>query len=503
MLFNSYFFILVFLPFSIIGYFFLNRTVEKAAILFLLFMSLWFYGYFNYKYLFIIIGSIIVNYILALAMNIKRNKLKKDFMAQKYELGYSNMRRGRGGNRLILSLALLFNLGMIFYFKYYDFFIQNINYAFRSDFNMRHIVLPLGISFFTFQQISYIIDSYHGKTASYTFLEYALFVTFFPQLVAGPIVLHSELIPQIKDPLKKKVNYDNIAKGIMWFTLGLAKKVLIADTLGIAVSWTYGNLDAATSMDLMITALAYTFQIYFDFSGYSDMACGIASMFNFSLPQNFNSPYKSDSIIEFWKRWHITLTRFLREYIYFPLGGSQKGKTRTYFNIMIVFLASGLWHGANWTFVLWGALHGMANIVNRIFDNQYKKIHRVGRWLITFIFLNFTWIFFRSDTVGQAISIIKGIIMMKDWTIHTELYRSFVLPESRVFEKIIEHFSSHITGISMVFILFLCGWISLCFENNGRRLFKIDTASLLFTIILLTWCVLSLGGVSEFLYFNF
>ena len=393
---------------------------------------------------------------------------------------------------------------MIFYFKYYDFFIKNINYAFQSDFNLRHIVLPLGISFFTFQQISYVIDSYYGRTATYTFLEYALFVTFFPQLVAGPIVLHSELIPQIKDTSKKIVNYDNIAKGIMWFTLGLAKKVLIADTLGIAVSWTYGHMDTATSMDLIITALAYTFQIYFDFSGYSDMACGIAIMFNFTLPQNFNSPYKADSIIDFWKRWHITLTRFLREYIYFPLGGSRKGKARTYFNILIVFLASGFWHGANWTFVLWGVLHGMANIINRIFDSQYKRLHRAVRWLLTFSFLNFTWVLFRSESVGQAISIVKKIITLKEWRIHTELYQSFMMSESKCFEKIIEHFCPSYMGIfSMCSMLLLCAWIAIKLLNNGERLFKLNTVSLISTIILMVWCILSLGGVSEFLYFNF
>lgn len=350
-----------------------------------------------------------------------------------------------------------------------------------------------------------MIDSYHGKTSSYSFLEYALFVTFFPQLVAGPIVLHSELIPQIMDPAKKQVDYDNLSKGIIWFTLGLAKKMLIADTLGSAVAWAYGNTDIATSLDMLIAALAYTFQIYFDFSGYSDMACGIAAMFNFSLPQNFNSPYKADSIVDFWKRWHITLTRFLREYIYFTLGGSRKGKARTYLNIMAVFFISGLWHGANWTFILWGTLHGFANAINRICAAQYKKLHQAARWMITFAFLNITWIIFRADSVHQAIFILKKIVSMKSLTIHNELYRAFVLPENTYFYKLtgLSYFNNRITGFSMWFMLTLCLWICLNTANNYERIFKTSTATLLSTILLMVWCILSLGGVSVFLYFNF
>ena len=243
--------------------------------------------------------------------------------------------------KILLLIGLCFNIGIIFHFKYFNFFISNVNQVFRTSYNVKRILLPLGISFFTFQQLSYIIDSYTGRlSGEYNFIEYSLFVTFFPQLVAGPIVLHDELIPFFRDDSIKKVNYKNLTHGIIMFTLGLFKKVMIADILGRMVDWGFKNTDIATSMDMILVMLAYTFQIYFDFSGYSDMASGIAWMFK--LPINFDSPYKAYSIIEFWKRWHMTLTRFLRTYVYFPLGGSKKGAVRTYINTMIVFLVSGI-----------------------------------------------------------------------------------------------------------------------------------------------------------------
>ena len=328
MQFNSYIFILLFLPLTVIGYFGLHRLgKEKAAKIFLLLMSLWFYGYFNASYLLIISGSILVNFCIAKIMEKTEGIQRKS----------------------LLALGIIFNVALIFYFKYYDFFISNINIAFGTDFVLRRIVLPLGISFFTFQQISFIVDSYKGQTKGYSFWEYALFVAFFPQLVAGPIVLHSELIPQFRDENRWKPDYDNLSRGVMMFARGLAKKVLIADTFGNAVNWGFNQAaaipvgeGALTSPEILIVMLSYTFQIYFDFSGYSDMATGLAAMFNFKIPQNFNSPYKALSIADFWKRWHMTLTRFLTTYIYIPLGGNRKGKVRTYVNTMIVFLVSGI-----------------------------------------------------------------------------------------------------------------------------------------------------------------
>lgn len=262
--------------------------------------------------------------------------------------------------KFCVILGIFFNVSLIFYYKYYDFFIENINTAFGLNMNLKGMLLPLGISFFTFQQISFVLDSYKHETDDYNFIEYSAFVTFFPQLVAGPIVLHNEMIPQFRNDGTRKLQLENITNGLCLFILGLGKKVLIADVFGYAVDWGYSNLDLVSSIDAMIIIVSYAIQIYFDFSGYCDMASGIALMFNFRLPINFDSPYQSQSIIEFWGKWHMTLTRFLRKYIYFPLGGSREGRIRTYANIMIVFLISGIWHGANWTFIVWGCLHGGA-----------------------------------------------------------------------------------------------------------------------------------------------
>ena len=316
MLFNSYIFILLFLPLALIGYFGLNSIKkETLAKIFLTLMSLWFYAYFNYSYLFIILGSIFFNFILSkqIEKNLQNIKLKKVFLAT----------------------GIIFNIGIIFYFKYFNFFMENVNVIFRTDYVFKEILMPLGISFFTFQQISYLVDSSRGETKNYSFVDYALFVSFFPQLVAGPIVFHDEILPQFKDSLRKKINQGNIAKGLWIISVGLAKKVLIADVIAKGVNYGFENTDLLSTADAWLVVLCYTLQIYFDFSGYCDMAIGIAKMFNIDLPLNFNSPYKATSVTDFWKRWHMTLTRFLTKYLYIPLGGNRKGFARTLCNILI------------------------------------------------------------------------------------------------------------------------------------------------------------------------
>lgn len=335
MLFNSYIFVFIFLPITICGYFFLNHINKtKISLIFLAGMSLWFYGYFNYKYLFIIVGSILFNHSYAT-------------LIQRF--------RGKAFVRTITFLIILFfNIGLIFYYKYYDFFVTNTNKLFHTDFTLQNIVLPLGISFFTIQQISYVIDVYRGKAERVSFIEYTVYVTFFPQLIAGPIVRYDELIPQLKDSRLKVFNWDNFTRGVYCFVIGMSKKVLIADMFGRVANYGFTNYTTLNSASLLFACFSYTIQIYFDFSGYSDMAIGLGKMLNFTLPINFHSPYKAVTISDFWNRWHLTLTRFLREYIYFPLGGNKKGTVRTYLNIFLVFLVSGIWHGANWTFILWG-----------------------------------------------------------------------------------------------------------------------------------------------------
>lgn len=269
--------------------------------LYLLLMSLWFYGYFNIKYLILILGSISINY-----------------------CGYRALLKDNTNNsvrKIILIGMIFFNLGLLFYYKYFNFFIENVNTLFQTEYALRDILLPMGISFFTFQQLSFIIDSYKRKVPQYNLLNYAVYVSYFPQLVAGPIVRYDEVLPQLNDFNKKKLDWDNLSDGFVIFILGLAKKMLIADVFGKAVDWGYGNLSIISSGEAYLIMLAYTMQIYFDFSGYCDMAIGIAKMMNIELPMNFNSPYKAKSIPEFWNRWHMTLTRFLTEYVYIPLGG--------------------------------------------------------------------------------------------------------------------------------------------------------------------------------------
>ena len=503
MQFNSYIFILCFLPLSLILYFlFHDLGKRKLANGSLLIMSLWFYGYFNPYYLAIICSSIVINYLLSRAM---RQARKKGF----------------------LILGILFNVGLIFYFKYYDFFIENVNALFRTDFNLRHIVLPLGISFFTFQQISFIVDSYRGETGDYSFLEYALFVSYFPQLVAGPIVLHSELIPQFRDEKKHKVNFDNLSRGIMLFTRGLGKKMLIADMFGRAVDAGFSQAalipvgeGALTRPEIIIVMLSYTFQIYFDFSGYSDMATGLGAMFNLDIPMNFNSPYKSLSIADFWKRWHITLTRFLTHYVYIPLGGNRKGKIRTYLNTLVVFLVSGIWHGANWTFILWGVFHGIFQCFNKLTHGLYEAVCAAAKkaplgrvlgglikvlsWTVNFAVLNVLWLLFRADSVTQWLQILKRLFVL-NLDIRSEIVETFRIPRFRYVLSALhlpaEDINVLTTGcvLAMAAALVIC----LCCKNNYERKYRTNALSLAFTWVVLVVCIVSMSSISTFLYFNF
>lgn len=484
MLFNSYIFILFFLPVCIIGYFSLNHFKQKMlAQIFLLCMSLWFYAYFDLNYLFIILISIIGNYGFYLTLN-----------------------RARYGSRrkILYVIALSFNLGILFYFKYYNFFLENINIIFKQDFNLKTIVLPLGISFFTFQQISFVIDTYKGEIPRYGFINYASFVTFFPQLIAGPIVTHDELIPQLMDESKKRFSWDNFARGIYIFSLGLSKKVLIADTFGSAANWGFANIARLDTTNALLTMLSYTIQIYFDFSGYCDMAIGIGRMMNIELPLNFNSPYKAYTITEFWSRWHITLTRFFTKYIYIPLGGNRGGTARTYSNVIIVFVLSGLWHGANWTFILWGIFHGIFSVITRRYKTQFEKLHLALNWIITFTFLNVTWVIFRADTIPDAIRLINRIFLFHFGEISNEIVTSFHLPELLFLNKKISilTFYPKFFLVSFLGVAFL---LMLGSENAFEKMkkFKPTILNLIVTIILLVWCIFSFSGVSTFLYFNF
>lgn len=323
MLFNSYEFIFLFLPITLMIYFTLNRYGKNnIAKGWLVIASLYFYSYFHLSYLYLILTSIIINYFIGNKLNHKNlnGKERKTWMI----------------------VGVIFNLGLLGYFKYYDFFVENINTVFRANFTLLHVLLPLGISFFTFQQLSFIIDSYNEKDMKYDFLSYCLFVTFFPQLIAGPIVLPNEMLPQFEDKRNKQVNYENMNRGLYMFSIGLAKKVIIADTIANFANAGFDKMETLNIIEAWMTSISYTLQLYFDFSGDCDMAMGIALMFNIVLPLNFNSPYKSTNIQEFWKRWHMTLGRFMTNYLYIPFGGNRLGERKTLRNLFIVFMASGI-----------------------------------------------------------------------------------------------------------------------------------------------------------------
>lgn len=502
MLFNSFIFIFIFLPVALIGWYCLNRYKHyKLANFFLTAMSLWFYGYFNINYLAIIIVSIAVNYLLSALLNINKSALWN-----------------RIGHRVCLFAGIIFNLGLLFYFKYYDFFIENINMAFHTDFALKNILLPLGISFFTFQQLSFIIDRCLGRAEHYSLITYAAFVTFFPQLVAGPIVLHTEMIPQLNDVSNRKFNAQNFAQGIVLFVLGLGKKVLLADVLALAANYGFGQVYNLDALSTLAVILSFAFELYFDFSGYSDMAMGLARMFNIILPVNFNSPYKACSIKETWQRWHITLSRFFTTYVYIPLGGNRRGKLRTVLNILIVFFLSGLWHGAAWTFVIWGLIQGIfvawdslgiVGIKGRP-EKKPSKFHIPvwAGWLFTFTVFNLLWVFFRSESIADAMQMFKNLLGFEYTGKIFDVASSLDIAEFYVIKKAIQVIAPGL--IKYAFLLFLIFLLALSFflifRKNALEIAQdgnFSSGKCWGICIIFIWCIISLSQVSTFLYFNF
>lgn len=402
-LFNSYQFIFLFLPLTLLVFLFLSSRNQEHSILWLVIASLFFYGWWNPAYLALIILSMLLNYLFGRLLGAQHN--------------HTLNRR-----RWLLGLGVSLNLATLAYYKYAGFFVQNINAIAGTDFNLESIILPLAISFFTFQQIAYLVDAYRGITREYRFIHYALFVTFFPQLIAGPIVHHKEMLPQfLKSPSSRKV-VENISIGITIFAIGLFKKTVLADNAALYASPVFSAADAGGELSFLVAwggALAYTMQLYFDFSGYSDMAIGAARMFGIKLPLNFHSPYKATSIVEFWRRWHMTLSRFLRDYLYIPLGGNKRGPFNRYRNLFLTMLLGGLWHGAGWTFVAWGALHGFYLIVNHAWhrgraalfgDNRVASpVGKLAGWLLTFVAVIVGWVLFRATSFSSALTILEGM----------------------------------------------------------------------------------------------
>ena len=501
MLFNSYIFILFFFPITLLGYFTLNKYAYgkkgMAGILWLFLMSLWFYGYEKPIYLVLILSSIAVNYLVS-------------------KLIYWMKKHNKPHQRTIMWLGVFANLAVLFYFKYMNFFFDSIKGIYDFHWH-KEIALPLGISFFTFQQVSYIADCYRSKEGiNYNFFEYAAYVTFFPQLVAGPIVMHSELVPQLQDRSKKTINYENMSRGLYAFALGLSKKVLLADSLSRVVTAGFADISSLNSMTAVLVMIAYTLQIYFDFSGYSDMAIGMGLMFNVELPVNFDSPYKAYSIGDFWTRWHKTLNRFFIQYVYIPLGGSRKGKLRTYLNTVIIFLLSGIWHGANWTYIMWGVTHGILLVIEKGFGElnlgvknvteRTKKFIHAFRVAVTFIIVNPTMVLFRSESIPKAWEYMERIFSGGSEVAKplTDIVNDMI--EIRILGRIgLNGFIEQYPAIPFIVVLVIL-LIGVFFLRNTQEKVKqeaYDWKRTIVTVGLMVWCMVSLSDVSEFLYFNF
>ncbi len=312
--------------------------------------------------------------------------------------------------KLILILGILFNVVILVYFKYTNFLIENVNFFLSNKLPFVDIVFPLAISFITFQQIAFLVDSYYLNIKELTFIDYCLFMTFFPQLIAGPIVRYNDIIPQLYDIKYKYIDSDNISIAVFILFTGLFKKVIIADSFS---KWANAGFEASKALSFFeawATSLCYTIEIYFDFSSYTDMAIASALLFNIILPINFNSPYRALNIQEFWRRWHVSLSNWLKYFLYIPLGGNKKGYLRTCLNLFITFLIAGFWHGASWTFIIWGSMHGIALVVHRFWKTIGIKIPISIAWIITFMFVNISWVFFRSPSFRIALDIIKGML---------------------------------------------------------------------------------------------
>jgi alginate O-acetyltransferase complex protein AlgI len=391
-LFNSYPFVFAFLPAVLLGFAICTRWATRdATMLFLIAASLLFYGWWNWRYLFLLLTSIAVNY--AWAARLRRRAAA-----------------GGGAQRLALAAGVAFHLGLLGYFKYANFFVDNLNAAFRLSWQLDHIVLPLAISFFTFEQITYLVEAARGSTPAHTLLSYGVFMTFFPRLIAGPIVRPQQLLPQLNAPRPFVFDADNLATGLFIFAIGLFKKVVIADTVAKYVGPIFDHASLVTFPDAWGAAVAFALQLYFDFSGYCDMAVGLGRMFGIQLPENFDSPYRARDIPEFWQRWHITLSTFMRDYVYVPLGGNRRGPVRRTANVLATMLLAGLWHGAQWTFVAWGAIHGVFVLICRLWRRRNTPLPALVAWLITFIAILASHVVFRSVSFERAGVMLSGML---------------------------------------------------------------------------------------------
>ena len=504
--FNSFNFILIFMPVLLVIWHLLNRA-EKTTLadIFLTVMSLYYYYTFGTSFLLILLVSIAVNYGLSFMME-KRKDLVKPAAV----------------------LGVLFNLALLFYFKYLGFFLDNINHIFNGNFALKEVLMPIGISFFTFGQISFIVDRSKGEAPHYPFLKYAMYTVYFPKLIQGPIAFHKEMIDQFNDRKLRRFDADTFSRGVMSFIIGLGKKVILADTLALSVNYGFHYTYFLDTLTVIVVMLAYTFQIYLDFSGYCDMASGISMMLGYKLPVNFNSPYKAATAKELWQRWHMTLSRFFIKYVYIPLGGSRKGKAFTVLNVLIVFVLSGLWHGAGWTYICWGLMQGLLVVwddlgIVGVKDNTdllkkkryllrkepfFMVPRAVGNFL-TFTMFVVSLVFFRSQDLTYAFQMFKRLFF---WTYPGFLFRTasqLEIAENYVLRQIVARLGiaggENIIYLGTLLVLLLVSGFIMTRSNTQEIIEKVTykKREILFFAIIFIWSFISLSNVSTFIYFQY
>lgn len=472
MLFNSLSFLWMFLPILLIIYFFASKKYRN---LILLIFSLFFYAWGEPKYIILMILSIIVNYIFGRLINKAKEKRQKTWQ------------------RVWLTLDLLANIGMLAYFKYFNFLVANVNNVFGAGtLSIGEIALPIGISFYTFQIMSYIIDLYKGEIkVQKNMFKLALYISFFPQLIAGPIVKYKDIDDQLDN---REITLEKFSYGVRRFVYGLAKKILVADSMAAIVDTIFaagtGSLEMHTAW---VGAICYALQIFFDFSGYSDMAIGLGAMFGFNFPENFNLPYISGSVTEFWRRWHISLSTWFKEYLYIPMGGNRKGKIRTYINLWVVFLATGIWHGAAWTFVVWGLFHGLFMFIERLGLKKVLDRCKIINHIYLLLVMLVGWVIFRAPHLSDAMQYIKVMFTGQITETPVQLYNVVNVR----------------TIIAFVLAILLSGPIQILInkikvKNSTKQLIKAYFQPFM-VIILLVLCVFYLvnNTYSTFIYFRF
>ena len=520
MLFNSYLFIFLYLPITLVGFFSLARVSHAVAAGWLTAASLFFYGHWNITYVGLLLVSIIFNYVFG------------TWIAK------AGVKQNRVSQKRLLITALIANLLLLGYYKYANFFLDSVNSVAETHLSLGEIILPLGISFFTFTQIAFLVDTYQGKVKEYNFIHYTLFVTYFPHLIAGPILHHKEMMPQFGHASTYRFSYENMAVGLTIFFIGLFKKVVLADGIAVYVGPIF---DASTNVNLTfieawVGALGYTLQLYFDFSAYSDMAIGLSRMFGVILPLNFHSPYKSVNIIEFWRRWHMTLSRFLRDYLYIPLGGNRKGTPRRYLNLAVTMLLGGLWHGAGWTFVIWGGLHGIYLVINhgwhslrRLMGQDPSQVlslpMRILATFLTFISVVVAWVMFRAESLASATAMLKamfgmnGFVLPMMWRFKMGELGPWLAEQGVAFGK--TNFLVPVSGAAYYWIggLLLLVWlmpntqqIMADFKPGlnmpkdfkpGWFKWKPSNALAVVAVLCAVYATISISKISEFIYFQF